>query len=202
MIMADGARARRRRRSLRVALAGFAAGTLALAGTLGFASGDAPQVGAPPSPDSSVFAGLDPGVVKEVLANPQAEANASINDVQERDQLWQGEVMEWVMCRQMFNAYTTWSSGGPRPKAPLFVQRPTHPVSAQIVNAIHSDYQTYGQGIAANDITQLRDILTNESGCGSWVPARPGTKGPVIGDVVRGGPPPDGARPWPASPVQ
>jgi hypothetical protein len=181
-------------------LAGGAAGVVALVAILGLASGDTPRVGAAPAADSAVFAGLDPGVVKEVLGNAQAQANASINPVGERDQLWQGEVMNWVMCRQMFNAYMAWTAGGQRPAEPTLDQRPTHPVSAHIVSEVQSDYRWYGEGIAANSITQLRDALTNQTGCGTWVPAKPGTKGPVIGDVVRGGPPGDG-RPWPAEPT-
>jgi hypothetical protein len=108
--------------------------------------------------------------------------------------------MSWVMCRQMFNAYVAWTNSGQRPAVPTFAQRPTHPVSAHILTEIEYDYRLYGQPIATNSITGLRDILANESGCGSWVPAKAGTKGPVIGDVARGGPPSDG-RPWPAEPT-
>lgn len=201
VIMVHGARARRRRRSVRTAVAGVAVGALALAATVGFAAVNTPSVGAPPSPESAVFAGLDHGVVVEVLANPQAQGNASINHADARDQLWQGEVMDWVLCRQMFNAYETWVSTGRAPPPPLFRQRPTHPVSSFIVGAIASDYDMYDQTFASGDPTKLRDLLTNESGCGAWVPATPGTAAPVIGDAVRGGPPAGGVRPWPAAPV-
>jgi hypothetical protein len=186
-IISQGYRRRRRLRGRRLALG---AATVAIGVTLAtaaFSSPDAPVVGAPPAVDSPIFAGLDRNLVAEVLNNPAAQANADINNVTDRDAMWQGMVMNFSLCREMFATDQDWHRAGVAPPVPALPPFPSHPVSTATTADIRTAYGMFANTVASSDRNGLDDLLTNLSGCGMWVPATPGdVHGPTIRDVIEG----------------
>jgi hypothetical protein len=139
-----------------------------------------------PPAGSVLFEGLPKDVVSEVLANPAALANVAMWPEEEtdgRNALWQGMVINFTQCRQMLSIYEEWRPTGEPSSLPTLVL-PTHPVGDVITTARQVD-SSYRELLAQTNRSQLGEFLKNESGCGVWVPAKPGdVDGPVIADVV------------------
>lgn len=130
-----------------------------------------------------VFAGLDSAVVTEVLTNPTATQRRQGLGRAEDETMAQGMVFNFVYCRAGLNAYKSWMSNGIPPAAPV---KP----SASKPTAADADFATQYKQLASaihdGDPSALRSMLTAESGCGSWVPAKPGdTSGPTVADATR-----------------
>ena len=142
-----------------------------------------------PTAESPIFNGLPRDVVTEVLANPRAQENVRIlpaDATVQRDALWQGMVINFVQCRQLLAIYQTWQETDNAPELPPLVL-PTLPGSSVVKDATIID-GFYRSEVASGDIAKLRADLTNESGCGPWIPANPGdVAGPTIADVVTSG---------------
>ena len=140
-----------------------------------------------PSPSDRIFDGLPVDVVVEVLNNPAAQANIDMPlPADDRDSMWQGMVGNFVMCRQLLDVYTKWTKTGAPPVQELAIVRPDHPLEPSYGD-LQMLYQFYGEHIRHGQVTTLADDLTNDSGCGKWIPAAPGdVSGPTIAEVVRG----------------
>ena len=140
-----------------------------------------------PTADSLVFAGLPKDVVNEVLANPRAQRNVKMwpsAATDQRNALWQGMVINFVECRNVLAAYQSWNSSGKVPTLPA-VALPATPVGAVVKDAMLVD-GFYRSEIKSGDVARLRVDLLNESGCGVWIPARPGdATGPTIADTIK-----------------
>ncbi len=171
-----------------IPLAASAILVMGVMATVAATSPDAPNASWP-SADSPIFLGLSTEVVSEVLANPKAQDNIRIlpsDATAQREALWQGMVLNFVQCRALLGVYETWQSTG---KAPGLAAQilPTRPQEGVVRDAQVVD-QFYRAEIASGDISRLRSDLTNESGCGVWIPSKPGdTTGPTIADVVAAG---------------
>jgi hypothetical protein len=141
-----------------------------------------------PSVDSAIFDGLPRDVVSEVLANPQAQDNVQIwpaDATEQRNALWQGMVINFVQCRQLLGIYQAWEVSSSAPELPP-VTLPANPVGSVVKDASVVD-SFYRSEIASGDIARLRADLTNESGCGAWIPVKPGdSSGPTIASLVGG----------------
>lgn len=139
-----------------------------------------------PTADSPIFEGLPKDVVSEVLANPSALANVAIwpeDEVEGRNALWQGMVINFTQCRQMLSIYQESRTTGRVSSLPDLVL-PSRPVGDVMVTA-HQVDSSYRELLAQTSSSQLAEFLMNESGCGVWIPAKPGdVDGPVIADVV------------------
>lgn len=129
-----------------------------------------------------IFTGLDPTVVAEVLSNPVAEQKIKEEPDETKEMLAQGMVENFIVCRQFLHAYQAWQRTGtapPTPEAP----KPVSPRSDWT-----GEFNAYAEPLRSGDIGQLRDALTNESGCGVWIPAKPGdVSGPTVAQVVKRG---------------
>jgi hypothetical protein len=132
------------------------------------------------------FAGLDAAVVQEVLTNPSASEKLKTTSDADKRALSQGMVRNFSMCRAALDVYREWLRTG---TAPIFAKQaaPANPSQS----AIFADrtLKEFNKEVASGDISLLRNDLTNESGCGVWIPAKAGDiSGPTIADVVRGKP--------------
>ena len=146
----------------------------------------APAESRTPTAGSVLFEGLPKDVVSEVLANPTALANVEMwpeEETEGRNALWQGMVINFTQCRQMLSIYERWGTTGEHSSLPNLVL-PSHPVGDVVTTARQVD-SSYRELLAKATLTELGDFLKNESGCGVWIPAKPGdVSGPVIADVV------------------
>ncbi len=196
---------RRRRTVRRSSVIGATAAVVLLVATLAFSVSGWPRglIGGPstigqaavtaaddrtrPAATDSIFAGLPSDVVTEVLSNPAAQANIGMPlSADDRDSMWQGMVGAFVMCRQMLHVYTTWQQTGTPPTADFRIVTPTHPLQPSYKD-LTTLYAFYGSHMRAGHIKDLADDLTNDAGCGKWIPATPGdAAGPTIADVVGG----------------
>jgi hypothetical protein len=131
------------------------------------------------------FAGLDAALVQEVLTNPKAIEklnNLSEGDIRSLDQ---GMVRNFSLCRAALDVYREWLRTGTAPILPKQAA-PLNP-SSRSATAMDSALKQFNKDLASGDISLLRNDLTNESGCGVWIPAKAGDiSGPTIADVVRG----------------
>lgn len=139
-----------------------------------------------PSASDPIFAGLPSAVVAEVLRNPAAQANIDMPiSAEDRNSLWQGMVENFVMCRQLLHVYTSWRATGMPSTADFAIPKPTHPLQPSYGDLTRL-YPFYASHMKPGHIQDLAHDLTNDSGCGKWVPATPGDiTGPTIADVVR-----------------
>jgi hypothetical protein len=148
-------------------------------------------VGACSSPDSGkvtasdpTFAGLDAAVVQEVLTNPTAVKK--LDGIPKGDLLAlnQGMVRNFSMCRAALDVYRGWLRTG---TAPIFAKQETPVNPSQSAIFVDRTLKKFNKDVASGDISLLRNDLTNETGCGVWIPAKAGDiSGPTIADVVRG----------------
>lgn len=140
--------------------------------------------GSEASPDAPFFAGLDRAVVEEVLENPRAQANVEILEAQDRPGMWQGMAVNFSFCRDVLEVYEKWRDSGDTPRRLAALDKPDTPESsyADMVKTL----EFYEGEVRSGDISSLRSLLLNESGCGVWIPARAGdADGPTIADQVR-----------------
>ena len=149
--------------------------------------------GACSSPDGAkvtasdpAFAGLDSVVVQEVLTNPKAIENlAGDSDVDMRARN-QGMVQNFSLCRAALDVYREWLRTG---TAPIFAKQAAPVNPSQWAADADRAVEKFNKEVASGDISLLRNDLTNETGCGVWIPAKAGDiSGPTIADVVRGKP--------------
>jgi hypothetical protein len=140
-----------------------------------------------PTASDSIFDGLPQGVVAEVLQNPAARANIGMPlSADDRDSMWQGMVGAFVMCRQMLHVYSTWQQTGTPPTGDFKIVTPSHPLQPSF-GELTTLYDFYGSHMKPGQIKDFAADLTNEAGCGNWIPAKPGDAGgPTIAHVVRG----------------
>lgn len=134
---------------------------------------------------SEAFAGLDPVVVEEVLANPDATRKIGEEETNSaRASMAQGIVINFMTCRSVASAYATWVLEGVRPTLPTVpeVTVPKEP-SYGDARAIHQRLVT---AIDSGDPSRLRAYLEGPSSCGHWIPAKPGdVSGPTIEDALK-----------------
>ncbi|WP_203336264.1 hypothetical protein [Nocardioides limicola] len=144
--------------------------------------------------DSAIFVGVEPSIVTEVLAHPQAQAmldeegtaddDSGSSGEERRDSLAQGIAINFVMCRATAEAYKSWLSSGVRPATPRV------PTVAEPQEPSYSDWldlQDRLDGLfMSGDPAQVRDrFLTGAGSCGEWIPAVPGdVSGPTIEDEI------------------
>lgn len=132
------------------------------------------------------FSGLDSAVVAEVLANPAATMKISQEPEDTRGSLAQGIVRNFIVCRDFYDTYEVWRRTGQAPAAPVLPQ-PSNPLEPS-ASGWPSEFRNYSDALRSGDITRLKSLLTGDSGCGVWVPAKAGdVSGPTIAVVVRGG---------------
>lgn len=138
-----------------------------------------------PAASAPVFDGLDPAVVSEVLANPEASRKILEEEtISARDSMAQGIVINFLTCREVASDYRTWVTTGVRPslKPVPVVAEPKQP-SYGDAQAIHDRLESY---VASGDPSQLAQTLTGPSSCGHWIPAKPGdVSGPTIEDSLK-----------------
>jgi hypothetical protein len=133
-----------------------------------------------PSATDDYFAGLDPAVVSEVLANPVAQDRIKGDTPQDREMRLQGMAMSFMVCRDLYRVYETWVTTGQAPQ-PAPLPTPEDP---------RADWQfEFGsqlRAVESGDPDQLRQVLTGPGTCGEWIPTTPGqASGPTIEDSVR-----------------
>lgn len=137
-----------------------------------------------PPADDPVFAGLDTAVVREVLASPAAQQRVAGDDGAAAKARYQGMVRDFIACRSAFSVYQTWVATG---EAPAFPDQPRPTNPAATATQLDQDIQQLRDHASSGDISLLRDDLTTESGCGHWIPVKPGDpSGPTIADAVNG----------------
>jgi hypothetical protein len=137
------------------------------------------------SPDDPAFSGLPAAVVMEVLDSPRAHEAADGVERANILPMYQGMVRNFVLCRSGLKAYQEWVSTGsasalePQPK-------PDRPLAFSDKD-MNADIARFRQHLASGDISLLQSELTAPTGCGDWIPAKPGdATGPTIADVVNG----------------
>ncbi len=136
------------------------------------------------SADDPVFAGLDRGVVLEVLASPAAQSRVQGDDAETARARYQNMVRNFVACRSALTVYQEWLRVGVAPAFPR-QPRPDHPTAT--ARDMDSDIAQFVKEATSGDISLLRAELTSDTGCGAWIPARNGDAGgPTIADVLRG----------------
>ncbi len=97
---------------------------------------------------------------------------------------YQNIVRNFYACRSALSVYQEWVASGVAPKFP---NQPVPANPAMWAEDEDRDVADFKEAAASGDIERLRSELTNESGCGHWVPAKMGDlTGPTVGDVVRG----------------
>lgn len=132
--------------------------------------------------DDPAFAGLDPAVVKEVLDNPVAQERAKSDDPTDERSVYQGIVRNFIGCRSALAAYQEWVHTGTAPPLPD-QPKPTNVMPSN--RSMQVAIKLWQDALASGDISLLRANLTNESGCGVWIPAKPNdVNGPSVADVV------------------
>lgn len=154
-------------------------------GTLGQAGVQPSDDRRHPSVSDPIFDGLPPALVAEVLSNPAAQANIDMPiSPADRDSLWQGMVLNFMLCRQEFDIYKEWVTTGPRPQALPAPPRPTTPLSSY--SALLTFHRYLQSLVDSQDPARMRTDLLADAGCGKWIPVTPGdASGPTIADVVR-----------------
>jgi len=137
------------------------------------------------SPDADYYAGLDPKVVAEYVANPVVQQKLAQDTPEERPSLAQGGAINFIVCRDSLRVYQEWLRNG-KPPALAPLPKPDHPQPSY--DYWKDDYARLQALVASGDPEQLRDKwLTGDGSCGQWIPAQPGhPRGPTIEDVVLG----------------
>ena len=137
------------------------------------------------SADDPIFVGIDHRVAEEVLASTAVKERTQGDDEATTKMQLQGIALNFVLCRQAYAAYREWVTTGTQPSLPrpVRVQQPIRAAYSQY----RRDRQMFGEELASGDIDVLRSHLLNDTGCGVWIPAKPGDQsGPTIADAVRG----------------
>lgn len=137
----------------------------------------------PLTSESSVFAGLNPKVVQEVLDNPVASGKiAEETEETNRDSLAQGIVVNFITCREVAHAYQEWVTTGTAPTlAPGAV--PDDPLAWYEYEP--ANRERLKSAMSSGDPARLRPYLVEESSCGNWIPAKPGdVSGPTIREAI------------------
>ena len=118
--------------------------------------------------EDAQFAGLDPALVSEVTVNKVALANVAMLDVSDRASMWQGMVENFELCRAWYGFYASWMDQGVQPAELPRPTRPTNPEPSY--SDVEAVYKFYGKLASSGDPNLLRDGLTAETSCGTWVP--------------------------------
>lgn len=138
-----------------------------------------------PSADDPEFEGIDRSVVEEVLASKAVAFRTAGDDQQMLLTRLQGIALNFVLCRQAYSAYEDWRTTG-LPQmlpVPLHVAKPRQMAYAQY----RRDWTEFQRLLSGGDIDVLRGRLLNESGCGVWIPLKPGDQaGPTIAEAIQG----------------
>lgn len=136
------------------------------------------------SAQDPAFAGLPHELVAEVLESPVAKQRVAGDDEALAKARYQGMVRNYSACRAALAVYQEWVRSGSPPAYPP-QPRPSNPAS--FAEDMDRDIANFRQLARSGDISLLRQELTSDSGCGAWIPAKPGDpSGPTISDVVRG----------------
>lgn len=153
--------------------------------TVGVAmAGCSPGVSTPTAHDA-VFEGLDASVVAEVLDSPVAAERVAGDDEGMAKARYQGMVRNFVACRSALDVYQEWLRTG---VAPAFPAQPKPVNPAAYAEDMDKEIVGFERMSEGGDISVLRQELTSDSGCGAWIPAKPGdVSGLTISDVVRSG---------------
>lgn len=136
------------------------------------------------SAQDPAFSGLPHELVAEVLESPVAKQRVAGDDEALAKARYQGMVRNYAACRSALGVYQEWMRTG-RPPAYPPQPRPNNPAS--FAEDMDRDIAHFQQLARSGDISLLRQELVSDSGCGAWIPAKPGDpSGPTISDVVRG----------------
>lgn len=139
-----------------------------------------------PSPineDSAIFKSFPTEITQEVLQNLKAISNTGGLKREDQEILWQGQIINFQMCRQMLNVYQSWISAGTPPDSLPSIQNGAFN-STVFVN-MSSMYDYYNKIAESGSIDDFREALTADGSCGVWIPAKPNdVNGPSIADVV------------------
>jgi hypothetical protein len=153
-------------------------------GVIGVFTSGCATAGAELSASEPAFAGLDAAVVAEVLGSPAARTNVAGDDPAVAASRYQGMVRNFTACRDALTVYQEWVATGVAPLLPV-QPAPDNPAASD--KAMKQVIARLEREAASGDISLLRAELTNDSGCGAWIPAEPGNaSGPTIADVVNG----------------
>jgi hypothetical protein len=153
---------------------------IAVAGLAGCSASDQGAI----SPSNKSFAGLDPDVVSEVVNSRVAKDRVAGDEQAVAAARYQGMVRNFIACRAALSAYQNWLTSG---VAPEFPRQPAPNYPAATAADMDKDIEAFKKDLASGDITLLRDRLTTPSGCGNWIPAKPGAEnGPTIAETVNG----------------
>jgi len=133
-----------------------------------------------PTPDAPYFAGLDPAVVAEVLANPVAQSRIEGDAQADKERRLQGMVINFIVCRDMYRVYETWLTTGVAPE-PSPIPQPHDPRADW-----NTQFGVLTDAARSGDIDRLRSVIIGEGTCGNWIPLHPGQPdGPTIEDAIR-----------------
>lgn len=132
----------------------------------------------------AVFAGLDPVLTSEILANTTVQQKLSQEPSDTRGSLAQGIAINFATCRNVYDIYTSWLKTGDAPElTPLPV--PDNPQQPSYDDWIATHDQVEGL-IANQDIEAVKSWLSAEGSCGSWIPATPGdSDGLTIAEAIQ-----------------
>lgn len=132
----------------------------------------------------AVLSGLPPAVVEEVLSSKAVAVRTASLEAAGAETMLQGITLNFILCRQAYDAYSKWISLGMAPTLPS-PTRPDHPDEIAYADYLTSRAQ-YVQALGSGDAELLRSLLLNDSGCGAWIPVHPGDQaGLTIADAVR-----------------
>lgn len=151
-----------------------------LAVFVGFKSSQENQIGI----ESKIFAGLPRELVEEVLANPVAISNTQGLERHDVEKLWQGQAINFMMCREFLVVYQEWvTTGQPPPELPEIA---TTAYRSEAFTNMSSMYDLYNNLVTAGNIDEFRFALTGDGTCGEWIPAEPSDiNGKTIADAVK-----------------
>ncbi|MFT3861939.1 hypothetical protein [Micropruina sp.] len=136
------------------------------------------------SAQDPAFAGLPHELVAEVLESPVAKQRVAGDDEALAKARYQGMVRNYAACRAALAVYQEWMRTG---RAAAYPPQPRPSNPASFAEDMDRDIANFRQLARSGDISLLRQELTSDSGCGAWIPAKPGDpSGPTISDVVRG----------------
>jgi hypothetical protein len=129
--------------------------------------------------------GLDAVVVEEILNSQIVSKRLSGMAEDATAAMRQGIAMNFPLCRAAYSAYKTWLETGEVGEL-AEINQPDQPIQL-VMQQYSRDRALFSDALHSGDIAILRDLLTNQSGCGAWITVSPGVEsGQTIAKAVRG----------------
>jgi len=139
--------------------------------------------GAESNSSNDELIGLNKKVILEVLNNSEVEDRLAGLPEETATAMRQGIALNFSLCRAAFDSYEDWYLTG-TPSELAQIEEPAKPIDTAF-SQFKRDKQQFISAINSGDISILRDLLTNESGCGVWIPVEPGNEnGQTIAEAV------------------